>query len=157
MLKNKKNTLFILFFFGLILADQTSTYLIRHSGGFYICNKGIAFGISAQYVILWIFIISIVYFSYQILNGFSNLKLKSFNLIENLKFKIENYKAVRIAIIFVISGALSNILDRITHGCITDFIDLKIWPVFNLADIFIVLGVIMLIIGNFKFKILNLK
>ena len=137
-------------FFLLVFIDQASKYLIRHFGGFYICNRGIAFGISASYAVLCIFIIIIVYLSYQILNKFSNLKLKNYNLIENLKLKIENYKPLQIAIIFIAAGAISNIIDRFIHGCIIDFIDLKIWPVFNLADIFITFGVIFFLFYFYK-------
>lgn len=51
-----------------------------------------------------------------------------------------------ILIILILSGAFSNIIDRLTFGCVTDFIDLKFWPVFNLADIFIVLGAVFLLV-----------
>jgi signal peptidase II len=145
---NAAKNIFLIILF--IFFDQLSKYMIRHFGGFYICNKGIAFGIGAQDAILWIFIASIVYFGFLILNEFSNLKLKNFNLIENLKLKIENYKSVKTALILVSAGAISNIADRLTRGCVIDFIDLKFWPVFNLADSFIVMGVIMLILHNIK-------
>jgi signal peptidase II len=39
-------------------------------------------------------------------------------------------------------GATSNLLDCWRHGAVIDFIDLRIWPVFNIADACIVLGVI---------------
>lgn len=114
----------------LIIIDQASKYLIRHTGGFYICNKGIAFGITlpeAVFYVFWIAIISI----------FSVLYLKG---------KHNN------AYVLILSGAISNIIDRITYGCVTDFIDLKFWPVFNLADILITIGVIMLILQIKKHK-----
>jgi signal peptidase II len=50
----------------------------------------------------------------------------------------------------ILSGAVSNIIDRLYFGCVIDFIDLKIWPVFNLADSFIVLGVILILLKQFK-------
>jgi len=40
----------------------------------------------------------------------------------------------------VILGAGSNLLDRFKYGAVIDFIDFKIWPVFNLADVMIVVG-----------------
>lgn len=43
-----------------------------------------------------------------------------------------------------LGGALGNLLDRIRLGSVVDFIDFKIWPVFNLADMAIVAGVSML-------------
>ena len=42
-----------------------------------------------------------------------------------------------------IGGATSNLYDRIRRGAIIDFIDVGWWPVFNLADVAITLGVIM--------------
>jgi signal peptidase II len=45
----------------------------------------------------------------------------------------------------VIGGSLSNLLDRVRLGYVTDFLDLKYWPAFNLADSFIVIGVCILL------------
>jgi signal peptidase II len=45
----------------------------------------------------------------------------------------------------LIGGSLSNLLDRVRLGHVTDFIDLRFWPAFNLADSFIVAGVALLL------------
>ncbi len=45
----------------------------------------------------------------------------------------------------VIGGSLSNLLDRVRLGYVTDFLDLRYWPSFNLADSFIVIGVCVLL------------
>ena len=45
----------------------------------------------------------------------------------------------------VISGSLSNLIDRIRLGYVTDFLDIRYWPAFNLADTFIVVGVAALL------------
>ncbi|MBI5210097.1 MAG: signal peptidase II [Elusimicrobia bacterium] len=34
----------------------------------------------------------------------------------------------------VIGGALGNLYDRLVYGCVVDFLDFRVWPVFNLAD-----------------------
>jgi signal peptidase II len=44
----------------------------------------------------------------------------------------------------VLGGSLSNLLDRVRLGHVTDFLDLRYWPAFNLADTFIVVGVAIL-------------
>jgi signal peptidase II len=45
----------------------------------------------------------------------------------------------------IIGGALGNILDRLRHGSVTDFIKLPLgWPPFNLADASITLGILIL-------------
>ncbi|HLC85695.1 MAG TPA: signal peptidase II [Candidatus Nanoarchaeia archaeon] len=53
-------------------------------------------------------------------------------------------KDSRLGISFIIAGAFGNFVDRINYGFVVDFIDLGFWPVFNLADCFIVAGVIFL-------------
>jgi signal peptidase II len=45
----------------------------------------------------------------------------------------------------LIGGSLSNLVDRIRLHHVTDFIDLRYWPAFNLADSFIVIGVAILL------------
>jgi signal peptidase II len=41
----------------------------------------------------------------------------------------------------VIGGSISNLADRVRLGFVTDFLDFRHWPAFNLADSFIVIGV----------------
>ncbi len=41
----------------------------------------------------------------------------------------------------MIGGSVSNLADRVRLGHVTDFLDFRYWPAFNLADSFIVIGV----------------
>jgi len=50
-----------------------------------------------------------------------------------------------VALGLVIGGSMSNLLDRVRLGYVTDFLDLRWWPSFNLADTFIVIGVLVLL------------
>ena len=43
---------------------------------------------------------------------------------------------------FILAGALGNLLDRLFRGVVLDFLDFKIWPIFNLADACIVLATV---------------
>ena len=45
---------------------------------------------------------------------------------------------------FIIGGTVGNLWDRVFRGGVIDFIDVKFWPIFNLADIFITAGVVLL-------------
>ena len=45
----------------------------------------------------------------------------------------------------LLGGALGNVIDRIRYGAVTDFIKLPAWPAFNVADISITLGVLVLL------------
>ena len=49
-----------------------------------------------------------------------------------------------VALGLVLGGSVSNLVDRIRLGRVTDFLDLEAWPAFNLADSFIVVGVAIL-------------
>lgn len=155
---------------GLIFVDQVSKYIVRHSSGFYICNKGIAFGLEFSkylFLLFWLLVIIVILFllisklKAQSSNQAQNLRPKNFNIWildfiwNNLDFEIWISKINIVPLVLILSGAVSNIIDRLYFGCVIDFIDLKIWPVFNIADSFIVIGVILVVISNFKFKILK--
>ncbi|MDP6510425.1 MAG: signal peptidase II [Dehalococcoidia bacterium] len=45
----------------------------------------------------------------------------------------------------LLGGGVGNLIDRLRLGYVTDFVDLQIWPVFNLADSIIVVGTATLI------------
>ena len=102
---------------------------------FLIWNEGVAFGLlsfneSFGYNLVTI-IISIVIIVLIVM------------LLNAKKFK-------RLALLCVIGGALGNFYDRVVFNAVPDFIDFHIgdlhWFIFNIADIFITLGVIMLIL-----------
>ena len=62
--------------------------------------------------------------------------------------QIECYgRSAKLGLLFVTGGALGNLWDRIFYGAVTDFVDFRIWPVFNAADSFITVGGIMLAVA----------
>lgn len=58
----------------------------------------------------------------------------------------KEYRAVRVSILLILSGAVGNIIDRLFRGYVVDFFEFTFfeWPVFNVADIYVVAGVILL-------------
>ena len=52
-----------------------------------------------------------------------------------------------VALGFVLGGSIANLVDRIRLGHVTDFLDIRYWPAFNLADMFIVVGVGILFVA----------
>lgn len=50
----------------------------------------------------------------------------------------------------VIGGAVANLVDRLEGGGVTDFIDLGAWPSFNLADVALSVGIVLLLVGNLR-------
>ncbi|WP_376094006.1 signal peptidase II [Roseomonas sp. CCTCC AB2023176] len=63
-------------------------------------------------------------------------------------------RAEALALGLVIGGAAGNILDRVRHGAVADFLDALYdgwhWPTFNVADIAIVCGVGLLLVAGFR-------
>jgi len=99
-----------------------------------ICNSSIAWGVPIKPALFYPLWLAVLLFLARLLTKEADNRNK-------------------IALIFILAGGLSNMLDRALYGCVVDFIDLKIWPVFNLADIYITIGVIALL----TIKILNPK
>lgn len=49
-----------------------------------------------------------------------------------------------IALALLLGGSAGNLIDRVRFGHVTDFIDLRFWPVFNVADSAITVGIVVL-------------
>ena len=60
--------------------------------------------------------------------------------------KKKEYFPLRVSLVMVLSGAIGNIIDRLFRGYVVDFFEFTFfeWPVFNVADIYVVVGVILL-------------
>jgi len=59
------------------------------------------------------------------------------------KVKPEN-RYVKLSLALILGGALGNLVDRVLLGYVVDFLDFRIWPVFNIADSCVVVGAILL-------------
>ena len=103
-----------------------------------IWNEGIAFGLlsfdqNGLYNILTFLIILIVFFIFIMILKSSGFK--------------------KYALLMILGGAFGNIFDRIIYRAVPDFIDFHIgdfhWFIFNVADIFITLGVVFMILLEF--------
>lgn len=68
---------------------------------------------------------------------------------KNLDFR-RNMSSVTLSL--VLGGAVGNLYDRITLGYVIDFISVGSWPVFNLADTFLVVGIFLLVAFYGKIK-----
>ncbi|MFH1770187.1 MAG: signal peptidase II [archaeon] len=133
----KKN---ILLFLGLLILDQITKLIVSVTNASidlkilsinFIHNTGAIWGFfqNSNMVFIWISLIAIgvlLYFQ----DKFSEKSLPFYTLL--------------------LAGVIGNLMDRIFRGYVVDFIDFKIWPVFNFADAFIVIGVIGLIIYTWK-------
>jgi len=61
----------------------------------------------------------------------------------NLK-KGANSALMRISLALILAGAIGNLIDRLFFGYVIDFLDFRVWPVFNLADSSITIGAFIL-------------
>lgn len=75
-------------------------------------------------------------------------------LIYSMSFSYQNNKINNLGFGFLFGGIIGNLIDRIFFAYVRDFIDLNIFnydfPVFNIADMAIVFGVIIVLISTFK-------
>ncbi len=62
----------------------------------------------------------------------------------------EREHLLQLLMAFVLGGTVGNLIDRLRLGYVVDFLDFRIWPVFNSADSFVTIGVIGLIIYFWK-------
>jgi signal peptidase II len=92
-------------------------------------NSGIAFGLFASATAVVI-----------VLTGFAVVWMLAYFARSGARHPI-----LPVALGLVIGGSLSNLVDRVRLGYVTDFLDLRFWPAFNLADSFIVIGVGLLL------------
>lgn len=60
--------------------------------------------------------------------------------------KTKEYQYVRMTMVLIFAGAIGNMIDRIFRGYVVDFFEFTFfsWPVFNVADIYVVIGVVIL-------------
>lgn len=56
----------------------------------------------------------------------------------------------RLSLAFIMGGAAGNLIDRLVFGHVVDFLDFRIWPVFNIADSFITVGVFTFLLISFR-------
>lgn len=85
------------------------------------------------------------------------LLISSFIIIGIILYIYKNRpknKVEKIAYSMILGGAIGNFINRIIYGYVIDFIDIKIfgynYPIFNLADTFIVIGVILLVVYTWR-------
>ena len=154
----KKNILNLILILSIFLLDRISKWIVLNFEELYgiknyaltpflnfelIWNKGIAFGLLSFDKVIFYHIITIIIFIIVIVLMFLFTKSNG----------LEKY-----SYIFILGGALGNLYDRILYNAVPDFIDFHInnfhWFIFNIADIFITIGVLCLIcVEVFKKKL----
>jgi len=146
-MKNKYITIFSIAIV-IVLIDQLTKFLIKTNFQLkqsspiiknffhltYIHNFGAGFGILQGQRLILLFISLVV------------VGVIFFNL-DKIK---EKETLLQVLVGFVLGGAVGNLIDRFTYGFVIDFLDFQIWPIFNVADSFVTIGIIGLIIYFWK-------
>ena len=131
-----------------VLIDQISKYLVRINFELnqsipiinnifhltYTTNSGAGFGILQQQKFL-LTLISIIVIGFI------------FYYLPRIK---EKEKLLQVLVGFILGGTIGNLIDRVAYGFVIDFLDFRIWPIFNFADSFVTVGVLGLIIYFWK-------
>ena len=103
----------------------------------YVQNYGVSFGLFSREIPHWVLVLIALLVVILIL----------FLMI------ISNKNLEKNAYFLIIAGAIGNIIDRISNSYVVDFISLHYemfyWPAFNFADIYITIGIIMLLVSFF--------
>ena len=91
----------------------------------YILNPGAAFGMHQRlfFILMTVAVIAVLIYFWR--------RIK------------EEAIVVQLGAAFFLGGAVGNLIDRIETGFVIDFFDFYFWPIFNVADIFICVGVVM--------------
>jgi len=67
-------------------------------------------------------------------------------------FLARKERKLRVPLAFVFGGTIGNLIDRLFLGHVRDFLDFKIWPIFNIADSFNVIGALIIVYLMLKEK-----
>jgi signal peptidase II len=65
---------------------------------------------------------------------------------------VKRYRAMSVALVMIIGGGISNMIDRFTLGYVVDMFDFRVFPVFNVADIAVTLGCAVMIVWLIFFE-----
>jgi len=65
-------------------------------------------------------------------------------LLAFLLLRRSRFGFARVALLLMTAGALGNVLDRVVRGYVVDFVQVPHWPVFNVADIYVTAGALLL-------------
>jgi signal peptidase II len=125
-----------------IALDHLTKWLVTHylplngevwPGGFvsihHVVNRGAAFGVLPQFQWLYLVVAFVV---------------AVYILVAGHRFGTTWYRQMALGL--VLGGAISNGVDRLVQGYVVDFIDFHFWPVFNVADSAVVIGLVLAVL-----------
>ncbi len=135
-----------------VVLDQLTKYIVSHNlklnqvvyiSDFFnitfIKNKGVLFGMTSSFLSPFLIIA---------------VNLIAITILVLWSLRPDNNIFLKIGLDLTIAGAVGNLIDRLLYGGVVDFLDFHIgkyhWPAFNIADMSITIGTILLGIGLFR-------
>lgn len=149
---------YLILFLAVIALDQLTKLLI-HANMFYgesiavipdvfhityVRNTGAAFSILNEHTLFLGIFAALLVVSIMVYVFVKNLKVHNAKAAERPK---KADKLIMISLTVIAAGGTGNVADRLFRGYVVDFFDFRIFPVFNVADIFVTFGCILLIIA----------
>ena len=145
---SKKNIIIFSIAFAVVILDQFTKFLVKRNFQLnqsmpiiknifhltYVTNTGSAFGLFRGFNLIFILfsmivILVVLYYAKKIKN---------------------NERLLQFSVGLLLGGTLGNLIDRLVYGAVIDFIDFRIWPVFNVADSAVTISIVLLIILLWK-------
>ena len=127
-----------MFYFGLLIflvgIDQVAKFIaLKYFGGYVFINSAGPFSIKGDsYLFALLSIVVIIVFLFII------------------KRQLPKDKGLALPAILITSGGIGNVIDRIFRHGVVDFVNLKVWPSFNLADALITVGIALIVLNEIK-------
>lgn len=139
----KKNIIVFSTALSIVILDQLTKFLVRQNLELnnslpiisnvlhltYITNTGSAFGLFKGFNAFFVLFLVIVVFT----------------ILYHLKKIKDSEKWLKFSVGLLLGGTIGNLIDRLLHGFVIDFIDFRIWPVFNIADSAVTVSIVFLI------------
>lgn len=145
---NKKYVIIFSTALFVVILDQLTKFLIRQNFQLgqsipliknifhftYVTNTGAAFGlfkgINLFFILFSIMVIIVIFY--------------------HLRKIVEGDSLLQFAVGLLLGGTIGNLIDRLLHGAVIDFLDFRVWPVFNIADSAVTISIALLIIFLWK-------
>jgi len=135
---------FLLAIFFIILDRFFKIISLKHFN-YILINDWLKFSLAKNYFIAFSLPVSGIFLNYLIF-------LIILALIGYILIKKGLQNSAKMAFLFIILGASSNLFDRLKYGFVIDYINLRWFTVFNIADIIIVCSIFFLLFLEFKQK-----
>ena len=137
--------------FFVLLSDQVSKWLVVNSMSFGKCHYVLPF--------FNVVMVENTGVTFGMLRGLVSPIALIFTAVIAIIFVIiwtKNNKLYTLPVTLIVSGAIGNVIDRVTRGAVVDFLDFHLgeyhWPAFNIADSAIVIGCAILFFISFGEK-----